>query len=262
MQNDIKALIEKYKADLMQYHAQNRSNLQAVDYTAEAAESAFEAATGPTPYSPPNVDVPLMPDPPKPTEPTEAPPSSSPELPDEPPLNSPEEPTPPPMYLPEAEPTSQPSILQEQPSNTSAYISPSADLADDVADNKLDDDEGYLQIRTVTAEGAVPLKNAVAVITDGKTGALIAQLRTDADGLTAAVPLRTLSRTLSEVEGNPQPYDTYNIEITLDGFYGVKSENVAVFGGITNLQTVSLIPLPEFAKQGEEYVISSPDYSL
>ncbi len=240
MQNDFKALVEKYKADLMQYHAANPSGGEAERYVAKPTAAALQPQAAPK-VEPPTPSVP------------EAEPTDIPEIPIIPPApqNVPEMP----VILPGEPITPQPpQVLQSEQS-------PDDFANDDVADNDLDDDEGYLQIRTVTAEGALPLKGALAVISDS-SGQLIAQVTTDSDGLTAAVPLRTVSRELSEVEGNPEPYDTYNIEISLDGFYKVKSEHVPVFGGITNLQTVSLIPLPEFADKGEEYTIDSPDYTL
>ncbi len=232
MQNDFEKLIEKYKADLMQYHAANPQGGEAERYVAPSA-------TGQNPQSEPKVD---------PTEPADMP-----DVPIIPPApqNLPEMP----VILPgETAAPPAPRVLETE--------SPDDFENNDIADNDLDDDEGYLQIRTVTAEGAVPLAGVLVLIKNPRTNELLAQLRTDADGLTAAAPLRTVSRELSEVEGNPTPYDTYDIEISLDGFYGVKSENVPVFGGITNLQTVSLIPLPEFAGKGEEYTIDSPDYTL
>ncbi len=236
MNNDFDKLIEKYKADLMKYHEANPSGGEAPRYVAPKA-----SMTDPKP-------VPKA-DPPAPEIPQ---PQDIPDVPIIPPApqNTPEMP----VILPgEPMQPSAPRVLEQSPEDFPN---------DDVADNNLDDDEGYLQIRAVTADGAVPLKGALVIITNPRSGQLAAQITTDSDGLTAAVPLRTVSRTLSEVEGNTQPYDTYNIEIKLDGFYGVRSENVPVFGGVTNVQTVSLIPLPEFAKQGEEYTIDSPDYTL
>lgn len=233
MQNDFKDLIEKYKADLMQYYAANPQGGEAERYV---------APTEPTPPAPAKteppepIDIPDMPD----TPIIPPAPQNTPEM----PVILPGEP----LNVPPA-----PQVLEYLPQNL-----PNGDTAA----NDPDDDEGYLQIRTVTAEGAVPLKGALAVISDPKTGALVAQVITDTDGLTAAVPLRTVSRELSEVEGNYRPYSTYNLEISLNGFYKVKSEHVPVFGGVTNLQTVSLIPLPEFANNNEEYTIDNPDYSL
>ncbi len=243
MENDFKALIEKYKADLMQYHAANPNGGEQERYVAPTA-------TGPIPPAPPKTEPPA----PVTPEPLDLP--GAPEAPDTPiippaPQNIPEMP----VILPGEPPISPvPRVLEAE--------SPENFANDDIADNDLDDDEGYLQIRAVTAEGALPLSGALAIISKSESGELVAQVLTDQDGLTAAVPLRTVSRELSEVEGNQKPYDTYSIEITLDGYYGVKSEHVPVFGGITNLQTVSLIPLAEFAKQGEEYTVDNPDYNL
>ncbi len=232
MQNDFKAMIEKYKADLLKYHSENPQGGEAERYTAEKTEPTQSVAPKTEPDMPEPLSVPEVPD--LPPIPVEAPGM--------------------PIILP-GEPMTEPApqVLEQSPDSFEG---------DGTADNDLDADEGYLQIRAVTAEGAVPLKNALAVITHAKSGKLAAQVLTDTDGLSAAVPLPTLSRSLSEVEGNNQPYDTYNIEISLDGFYKVKSENVPVFGGVTNLQTVSLIPLAEFAEADEEYVIDSPDYTL
>lgn len=299
MQNDFEKMIEKYKAELMSYHAKNPNGGESARFTAPAGESAsvnaqFNAQTAPAPTAPIAQAAEAQPEAEPMTEPMTAPmtepdsteipqPQDIPNVPYIPPapVSTPEMP----VILP-GEPMQNPTprVLEGTQSTPSAMQGgmntaipraldpiPSAELhsgsdgnvnSGNSADNRLEDDEGYLQVRVTTAEGAVPLKGAQVVITNPRTNQLVGQVMSNRDGLTPAVPVRTVSRTLSEVEGNPQPYDTYDLEITLDGYFGVKSENVPVFGGITNLQTVSLIPLPEFTKQGEEYTINNPDFSL
>ena len=112
--------------------------------------------------------------------------------------------------------------------------------------NRSDDDEGYFQARVVTAEGAFPVQNALVIVTlvDGQS--IVSQMRTNIDGVTRSVSLPAVSRKLSEQPGNVRPFDVYNVEILADGYLPFQSENVPIFGGITNVQNISLIPISEF----------------
>ncbi len=106
-------------------------------------------------------------------------------------------------------------------------------------------DEGYLTIRVSTAQSALPIEGALATITS-KEGDLIAVMLTDDDGKTRTVSLATAPRSESESPDNNRPFDTYNLEIKREGYFDFRSENIPIFGGVTNVQNISLVPLPEF----------------
>lgn len=108
-------------------------------------------------------------------------------------------------------------------------------------------DTGYIQVRTFTAREAIPIEGALVTITqeDGNGTKLQWALVTDKDGLTPTVAVPTVSSTLSLQPGVEHPYSQYTIQVDMPGYYRVKNIDVPVYGGITALQPVELIPLPE-----------------
>ena len=68
---------------------------------------------------------------------------------------------------------------------------------------------------------------------------------TDQNGKTRSIPLPAANPELSQKPGIEHPYITYNIQITADGYIPVRDFNVPLFGGITAIQPVELIPIPE-----------------
>ena len=300
MNSDFEKLVEKYKKELMNYHAENPQGGESpkftadlpkqsdnslsfnptaeetekatelkwangqdsapeaeAKYAAEKAENQDTVADGrdmeepaPEPMPQPEPEIPQKQDiPQRPYIPGQ--PQSTPEM----PVILPGEPM---QAPPPAVPN--PQITANEGNAGGLEVMPSDD--ESVRKDGREDDEGYLQVRVVTAEGALPIKDALVVITDPKDNSLISQMSTNIDGLTPVIPLRTVSRLLSETEGYSHPYDTYNAFISKPGYYGVRSVNIPVFGGITNLQTVSLIPLPEFGTPSDEYTIDNPGFAL
>ena len=109
---------------------------------------------------------------------------------------------------------------------------------------------GFLTVQTVTANGALPVENAIVNIYEyGKeadTNAIYS-LRTDASGKTDKVALDALSSSLSLTPEDKKPYTTYTLTVHRDGYYESEKVNIPIFQGITSLQTVNLIPLAEFS---------------
>lgn len=106
---------------------------------------------------------------------------------------------------------------------------------------------GYLQLRISTAQGAIPLQNAQVTVKDPKErgGGLVALLVSDRSGLTPIVSLPTVPRALSETPGTPHPFYTYLIDVSKEGYYTQYYQNVPVFDGISAVQSVEMIPLPQ-----------------
>jgi hypothetical protein len=111
--------------------------------------------------------------------------------------------------------------------------------------------QGYLVIHVTTARGAIPLEGARVSIRDYspegslQRGDVIATLVSGSDGNTAIIPLTAPPRTQSQQPTATRPYATYNIEARLFGYEPAFYQNVPVFDGITAIQQVNLIPLPE-----------------
>ncbi len=257
MDNDIKKMIEKYRTDLLKFnnaHPQRHFNetpsqQQFGNPNGDRVNSGGTGAPAvpPAPETPrPDEDPPApkpesgvqpeMPQPPRPEQPEMPPrPVSRPEITPTPPA-TPEIPMAP-IYVP-APPQAPLEIVMQTPAESNIF--------------------GYIQVRTFTAREATPVAGADVVITKGDT--VLHQLRTDENGSTVVVELPTVSRKLSQQSGNLHPYETYDIRIKAPGYLNVISKDVPVFEGITAVQNVAMIPLPEFGSATEtEYENTEPN---
>lgn len=105
--------------------------------------------------------------------------------------------------------------------------------------------EGYLSVQVVTANGALPVRDAVVTIKKVENGKTVYEktLLTNESGNTETVTLPTPKKSLSE---NPEfadiPYADYQVQVTANSYMTVMIEKVPVFSGILSIQPVSLIP--------------------
>ena len=115
-------------------------------------------------------------------------------------------------------------------------------------------DIGQLQVRVSTENQAVPIPGAVIIITAQReeTPTLIRSVISDQNGLTPLMDLPTKDRQLTLTPGAIQPYATYNVDVTADGYFPKRFVNLPIYGGVTAVQNVSMVPLPE---QGDEDVV-------
>ena len=110
---------------------------------------------------------------------------------------------------------------------------------------------GYLVVHVTTARGAIPIEGAQVSIRNlypegtPDRGDVIASLVSGKDGNTAIIPLTAPARAGSMKPGGPRPYAIYNAEIRTEGFYDQTYTGIPIFDGITAIQPVDLIPLPE-----------------
>ena len=113
---------------------------------------------------------------------------------------------------------------------------------------------GYLIVRVATAGGSIPLEGARIDIRTypteetsdpQKRDDTVASLISGADGNTARIPLSAPQKALSESPGNGRPYSLYQAEATLEGYGTQTFSGIPIFDGITSVQPVILIPLPE-----------------
>ena len=113
---------------------------------------------------------------------------------------------------------------------------------------------GYLVVHVTTARGSIPIEGAQVSIRNlspegsPEKGDVIASLVSGKDGNTAIIPLSAPLRTDSMKPGGPRPYATYSAEVRIEGFYDQIYNNIPIFDGITAIQPVDLIPLPENGK--------------
>ena len=108
-------------------------------------------------------------------------------------------------------------------------------------------DVGRLQVRVSTENEAIPIPGAVITITkqDGGQTQLIRTVIADDSGLTRFLELPTKDRRLSLEPNHPDPYATYTLDVTADGYFPKRFTDLPIYGGVTAIQNVSMIPLPE-----------------
>lgn len=113
---------------------------------------------------------------------------------------------------------------------------------------------GRLVFQITTAGGAIPLEGAEITLqgthpaTEGGGGQVLAVLYSNRDGKSDPVTLPAPEKTLSLEPARDSaslPYALYDAEVRLSGFYLQSYLRIPVFDGITSIQRVSLIPLPE-----------------
>ena len=107
---------------------------------------------------------------------------------------------------------------------------------------------GSLIVRTVTAQGALPIEGAaVTVRSSGEGGTpFLRTVYTDESGRTPILTLDTPPVASSLSPGGVRPYATYDIRIEKDGFYLHENRAVPVFSGVVSIQSAELIPLSPY----------------
>ena len=107
---------------------------------------------------------------------------------------------------------------------------------------------GRLVVRVSAASGAVPVSGATVVIRSSQSTTPIttlATLTTDESGLTEPILILTppLSESLSP--GGKQPFAEISTEVSAGGYVTSSNINIPIYPGITSVQPVTLIPLPD-----------------
>ena len=104
---------------------------------------------------------------------------------------------------------------------------------------------GSLRVRTYTAGGALPVKDAVVRITGAEEdNRMIAySLVTDRDGQTESVvlPAPSVNYSLSP-DPAELPYSVYDMVIMAPGYLTRRIKGLTIFSGINSVQTVNMIP--------------------
>lgn len=107
---------------------------------------------------------------------------------------------------------------------------------------------GRLIVQTTAASGAIPVKDATVVIrTTGEDGKnrILNILHTDIDGKTPPIEIATPSPAESLSPGGGKPYSELSLEISADGYYSVVDTHVPIYPGITSIQPIWMLPIPE-----------------
>jgi len=112
------------------------------------------------------------------------------------------------------------------------------------------DDFGTMIIRTYGASNALPVEGVLVRVRGADEFNRMSEfsLFTDEDGLTNEIKLPAPSKSYSLSQGSKEvPFAIYDVEISKDGFYTKKIQNVAVFSGIRSFLPVNMIPVEEGA---------------
>ncbi len=111
-----------------------------------------------------------------------------------------------------------------------------------------DQNRGWLVVRVSAASGAVPIPNATVIVRSAENGVpvqVLGVLTTDESGITAPLSVATPPLSESLAPGGKQPFSEISAEITADGYYTSVNINIPIYPGITSIQPVALIPLPD-----------------
>lgn len=120
------------------------------------------------------------------------------------------------------------------------------------------ENSGTLIIEVTTANGDIPLHNAHITVfrQNGDEKHILAFLTTDKSGKTPSITLGAPPGTLSlNPDNTVKPYASYNIYTTMEGFYPVVNNNVPVFSGVSSIQQVNMIPLPQFMTYPDKDIV-------
>ncbi len=118
--------------------------------------------------------------------------------------------------------------------------------------------QGYLIVHATTARGTIPLEGVMISVRnyteepDTARGGVVAARVTGRDGNTERIVLPAPPLGESMTAGGPRPYAVYNLEATLEGYRSQSYIALPIFEGITAVQPVDMIPLPENGK-GDPY---------
>lgn len=123
-------------------------------------------------------------------------------------------------------------------------------------------DEATLQVLVTAAQQAIPIPNVLVLLSRQDPGqpleTLIRVMSTDESGQTPVVVLPAPDRALTQEPGEYLPYTVYRVVVAAEGYQPQFHGNVALFGGMSTLLPVELIPLleapvPPPSRVGENY---------
>ena len=120
---------------------------------------------------------------------------------------------------------------------------------------------GTLVTRVFTGRAELPIAGAsVSVVR--KDGDRLPDLLTvrvsDQGGDTEAYVIKTPEADLSQSPGNPAPYALVDLWVDREGFRLLVVEDVPIFPGVTSVQDLPLVPMPEDGGRGGESVEIPP----
>ena len=110
-----------------------------------------------------------------------------------------------------------------------------------------------LVVRVTSAGGAIPIADALVVVTRDQNGETIIEGSriTDQSGLTEPLVLSAVDPSLTLSPGTVIPSILYDVSVAAPDHYRTRVSRIPLYGGIPTELPVSLVPLPEFAEQDD-----------
>ncbi len=111
-----------------------------------------------------------------------------------------------------------------------------------------------LTVRVTSANGAIPIPDALVIITREEDGETIVEASriTNDSGLAEPVLLPAVDPTLTLQPGNNLPRIVYEVTVAAPDHYRARISDIPLYGGIPTELPVSLVPLPEFANDPQQ----------
>ncbi len=108
------------------------------------------------------------------------------------------------------------------------------------------DGVGQIRVRTYTAASALPVEGTLVKIygTDDYNKDVKYSLITDSNGITEKISLPTpLKQYSMSPNSKESPYAVYNVELTKEGYYPKRIDNIPIFSDTNALLPIEMIPL-------------------
>ena len=104
-----------------------------------------------------------------------------------------------------------------------------------------------LQVRVTAASDAIPIPDALVVVTrrEGDQTIVEATRLTDQSGLTEPIVLAAVDPALTLQPGNNIPKIVHEVSVSAPGYYRTRVSDIPLYGGIPTVLPVTMIPLPE-----------------
>lgn len=113
-----------------------------------------------------------------------------------------------------------------------------------------------LTVRVTSANGAIPIPDALVVITREENGETIVEASriTNNSGLAEPVVLPAVDPVLTLQPGNNIPHIVYEVIVAAPYHYRARISDIPLYGGIPTELPVSLVPLPELADDPQQEI--------
>ncbi len=108
--------------------------------------------------------------------------------------------------------------------------------------NQENNEKGFLQIRVVSDNNEIPIKNArIEIASTGNPDQTLEQIRTNGDGLTETIELSAPPLEYSLSPSDNQPYSEYNLKVSADHYEDTIISGVQILSGEIGLQNIRLL---------------------